>query len=166
MSTMQIVDIVVAVICVIGYAVMIYFKVRGNIVEAVAGLIAAAEATGLCGSEKMAQVVAQLSAMVPAPLKGILSSKLLQEIAQRVFDWMRQYALNYIEAKKLEAEEEQKKKLFEENAETTAAVISELIQLSKEALIEKAESCHIELTGDETKDELIRQIILSILKNC
>lgn len=164
MTTMQIVDIVVAVLCVIGYAVMIYFKVRGNVVEAVAELIAAAETTGLAGSDKMAKVVAELAGMVPAPLKGFLTEKMLQSIAQSIFDRMKQYALNYIEAKKAETEEEQKKRLFEANAETTASVLVELVKMSKEALISRAESKDLVLTGDESKDDLIKMIVLAVLK--
>jgi len=164
MTTMQIVDIVVFVLCIIGYAVLIYFKVRGNLVEAVSELIAAAEKTGLAGSDKMAMVVAQLANMVPAPLKGFLTEKMLQTLAQHIFDWMKQYALNYIEAKKAETEEEQEKKLFEKNAETTANVLVDLIKLSKDALIQKAESRDLVLTGDESKDDLIKMIVLAVLK--
>lgn len=164
MTTMQIVDIVVFVLCIVVYVVMAYFRVRGNVVEMVAELIAAAETTGLAGSEKMAQVVARLAEIVPAPLKGFLTEKMLQSIAQRIFDWMKQYALNYIEAKKEASEEEQKKKLFEKNAETTASVLVELMKLSKDALIARAESCDLSLTGDESKDELIKMIVLAVLK--
>ncbi len=164
MTTMQIIDIVVAALCVVGYGVMFYFKVKGNVVGAVSELIAMAEETGLCGSEKMALVVARLAEMVPAPFKSILSSKLLQAIAQRIFDWMRKYALNYIEAKKQTDAEAALKELYERNAETTATVLTELVKMSKEALIEKAQTCEITITGDESKDELIRMIVLAILK--
>lgn len=164
MSTMEIIDLVVAIICVLGYAAMMYFKVRGDIVGAVSELIAAAEATGLAGSEKMAQVVARLAEMVPVPFKAFLTADTLQRIAQGVFDWMKQYALNYIEAKKEKTEEEQRKKLYEENADTTASLIVDLISLSREALLEKAKTCDITVTGDEEKDELIRKIVIAILE--
>ena len=164
MDTMQIIEIVVCVLCVIGYVVLAYFKVRGNVVEMVSELIAAAEATGLAGSDKMAMVVSKLFELVPAPFKAVLTEKMLQTIAQRIFNWMKQYALNYIEAKKEEDEEKQKQKLFEQNADTTAAVLVDLIKLSKEALIEKAENCNLQLTGNESKDELIKQIVLAVLK--
>ncbi len=164
MTTAQIIDIVIAAVCVIGYAVMLYFKVRGNVVEAVSELIAAAEATGLCGSDKMARVVAELANLVPAPFKAILSEKILQRIAQHIFDWMRQYALNYIESKKQTDAENAQKELYERNAETTAAVLTELVAMSTEALVEKAEACELTITGNESKDELIRMIVLAILK--
>ena len=163
MTTMQIVDIVVFVLCIVGYVVMAYFKVKGNVVEMVSELIAAAETTGLAGSDKMAKVVSELIALVPAPFRTVLSEKMLQNIAQKIFDWMRRYALNYIEAKKEADEEAKKKKLYEQNAETTASVLVDLINLSREALIEKAESCELQLTGDESKDELIRRIVIAVL---
>ena len=164
MTTMQIVDIVVVVLCIIGYVVMAYFKVRGNVVEMVAELIATAEATNLVGSEKMALVVSGLMEIIPAPLKSVLTEQALRKIAQRIFDWMKMYALNYIEAKQLETEEEQEKALFEKNAETTASVLVELMKLSKDALIARAELCDLVLTGDESKDELIKMIVLAVLK--
>lgn len=162
---MKVIDIIVMVLCVIGYAVMAYFKVRGDVIGAVSELIAAAEATGLAGSEKMAQVVSRLAEMVPAPFKTILTQSVLQKIAQAVFDWMREYANNYIEAKKEKDLEEQKKKLYEENAETTAAILVELMKMSRSALIEKAaEQYGIEFDATATKDEIIKAIVLAALK--
>lgn len=162
---MKVIDIIVMVLCVLGYAVMAYFKVRGDVIGAVSELIAAAEATGLAGSEKMAQVVSRLAEMVPAPFKTVLTQSVLQKIAQAVFDWMREYANNYIEAKKEKDLEEQKKKLYEENTETTAAILVELMKMSRNALIEKAaEQYGIEFDTDATKDEIIKAIVLAALK--
>ena len=162
---MKVIDIIVVVLCIIGYAVMVYFKVRGDVIGAVSELIAAAEATGLAGSDKMAQVVSQLAELVPAPFKTVLTQSVLQKIAQKVFDWMREYANNYIEAKKEKDSEEQKKKLYEENAETTAAILAELMKLSRDALLKKAaEQYGIEFESTATNDEIIKAIVLEALK--
>lgn len=162
---MKVIDIIILVVCVIGYAVMAYFKVRGDVVGAVSELIAAAETTGLAGSEKMAQVVSALAAMVPAPLKAILTENVLQKIAQSIFDWMRQYAKNYIEAKKKPDEEAQKKELYEKNAETTAAIVVELMKLSRNVLLQKAaDEYGIEMEPSATKEDIIRAIVLAALK--
>ena len=162
---MKVIDIIVMVICIIGYAVMAYFKVKGDVIGAVSELIAAAEATGLAGGEKMAQVVSELAKMVPAPLKAILSEKVLQKIAQSVFDWMRMYANNYMEAKKEATAEEQAKKLYEENAETTATVIVELMKMSTEALLAKAaEEYGLDMEPETSKEEIIKAIVLAAIK--
>lgn len=161
---MKVFDIVAIVVCVIGYGLMIYFKIRGDLVGSLAELIAAAESTGLVGSEKMAQVVARLAEMVPAPLKGFLTESVLRKLAQGIFDWMKQYALNYIEAKKEKDLEQQEKALFEKNAETTAAIVADLIKLSRNALLEKAASEYgIEADPTASKEELVKAIVLAAL---
>ena len=78
---------------------------------------------------------------------------------------MREYANNYIEAKKEKDSEEQKKKLYEENAETTAAILVELMKLSRDALLKKAaEQYGIEFESTATNDEIIKAIVLEALK--
>ena len=99
MSFVEIADIVLAVACVAIYAVKIYFKIRGNVFEAASELIALAEGTGLDGAEKMALVVEELYNCIPAWLKKIFSRDDLQNIAQGVFNWMKQYAIARAEKK-------------------------------------------------------------------
>lgn len=104
----QIISLCLVILCFAGFGVMLYFKVKGNLFAAVSELIAIAEATNLAGTEKMAQVVSGLMAMVPAPLNKFLTAEKLEILAQYVFDWMRKYADEYMA-----------KKLQEENSKTT-----------------------------------------------
>ena len=161
---MKIFDIIAIVACIIGYGLMIYFKVRGDLVGSLAELIAAAETSGLANSEKMAQVVTRLAEMIPAPLRGFVTESVLRKLAQGIFDWMRAYANNYIEAKKEKDLEEQQKKLYEKNAKTTAAIVAELMKLTRNALLEKAAAEYdIEMEPTASKEDVIKAIVYAAL---
>jgi arginyl-tRNA synthetase len=161
---MEWIDIILVVLCAAIYAVLLYFKVRGNVLGAVSELIALAETTGLTGSEKMAQVVHGLSEKVPAPLKKVLNDQCLENIAQRVFDWMRRYADEYAKTiPQQDTETAQKEAAVEIGAEATAELISELLNLTTSRLKEKAKDYGIALDGLTTKNEIVRAIIMGIL---
>lgn len=162
MSVLEIVNAVIIALCVITYALMLYFKVKGNVVGAVSELIALAEATGLTGKEKMAQVVAALYEKVPRVLKRFLNEERLESIAQWIFDWMRKYADNYIEAN-TKAEEsgdpaEVEQAVAQVNREALADLIAGLFNLTLPMLKAKAEEYGIDTEHLETKREVIRAI--------
>jgi len=113
MDKSMIVNLVLAVLCAAVFGARMYFKTRGSVFEAASQFIAEIEATGLLGSEKMAFVVRQLIALVPVPLKSVFTEERLEELAQEVFDNMKQYALE--RAKKMD----EKKKEEENNAVPT-----------------------------------------------
>ena len=153
----------ITVLCAVAVAFMFYFRVRGNVFGAVCELVAMAEASGLTGPEKMAQVVDGLYDMVPAPLKKILNKVQLERIAQWIFDWMRKYAEEYRKATEgLHDKEEQNEIATDIGTEAAADLIAELFNLTLDALREKAEEYGIDLDGKTTKKEIIKEIILAI----
>ena len=97
MTTSQIVNIVLVVLCAAVYGVSVYFKTRGKAAEAATQFIAEVENSGLIGADKMAFVVSQLYALIPAPLKAVFTEERLQILAQEIFDNMKTYALEYLE---------------------------------------------------------------------
>lgn len=163
---MEILEILVPILCAVFVGLSCYFRVKGNLTVAVAELIATAEASGLTGPEKMDQVVSGLYAMVPAALKKVLNERQLKEIAQFIFDWMRKYALLYMEAQKKDKSMDEEK-LDEQTdiviAEATTALVIELLDLTEAALKEKALSYGVKLEGLETKEDVIKAIIHSAL---
>jgi len=96
MTTAQIINIVLVVLCAAFYGVCIYFKTRGSATEAATQLIADVEQSGMLGKDKMAFVVSQLYDLIPAPLKTVFTVERLQILAQEVFDNMKIYALEYL----------------------------------------------------------------------
>ena len=97
MTTAQIINIVLVVLCAAVYGVSLYFKTRGSAAEAATQFIAEIENSGLIGAEKMAFVVKQLHELIPAPLKVVFTEERLRILAQEVFDNMKKYALEYFE---------------------------------------------------------------------
>lgn len=135
-----------------------YNKTKFELVSYVAELIAVAEKTGLTGSEKMARVVAEMYKKVPNSLKKVLNEKQLEMIAQWIFNWMRRYADAYLDTKqnadKTDIEETLNKKTDTAVAKVTADLIMELMDLTEDALRQKAADYGIDLEGKNTKDEL------------
>lgn len=83
----------------------VYQRAKGNAFGMIAEFIAYAENTGLAGPEKMAMVVNNLYEIIPAPFRVILTRERLREAAQNVYEWMKAYALEYINKKSGEAAE-------------------------------------------------------------
>lgn len=101
MNLYDVLGILAVVLWVVFLVVSLYYKAKGNAVEMIAELIALAEQeAGKTGPEKMDMVVDWLYDYVPAAFRNILSRETLREIAQRVFNWMRRYAVEYLESKK------------------------------------------------------------------
>ena len=158
MNYAQIINIAAYVLCIILFAVMLYFKIRGNVVGAVSELIALAEETGLPGSEKMALVVSKLYEKVPGAFKALLTEEDLAEIAQWVFDWMRKYAVANVDSHgEIESEE-----IKDTNKDLLEDMINRLSSLSIGALKEMAEKLGIDIAG-MSDDEILKAIVLSCL---
>lgn len=156
-------EIIVVVICAITYAFMLYFKVKGNVLGAVSEFIALAEASGLTGAEKMAQVVNSLYERIPAPLKKIFTPDRLEKIAQTIFDWMRKYADEYNSNSK-DGVTKTPEQVREDLAVAAADLITELLKLTVPELKKKAEELGIEIDGKARKDEILRQIVQAVMK--
>ncbi len=107
MTTAQIINIVLIVLCAAVYGVSLYFKTKGSAAEAATQFIAEIENSGLVGPEKMKFVVEQLVEMIPAPLKTVFTAERLQILAQEVFDNMKKYALEYLARMDAEDKQEQ-----------------------------------------------------------
>lgn len=163
MDFISVLEIVVVAVCAITYGFMLFFKVRGNVLGAVSELIALAEASGLTGAEKMAQVVDALYAKIPKALKKIFTPERLQSIAQTIFDWMRKYADEYntnTEAGITKTPDEVKTDV----AVAAADLAIELLKLTVPELKKKAEEYGVELDGLTRKDDILRAIIEAVLK--
>jgi len=79
--------------------VFLYYRTRGNVAAMVVEFIALAEQTGKPGPEKMDMVVEALYKYIPVAFRGILTRERLRAMAQDAFDWMKTYALEYLEGK-------------------------------------------------------------------
>lgn len=163
MDFFSVLEIVIVVICAITYGFMLFFKVKGNVLGAVSELIALAEASGLPGAEKMAQVVDALYNKIPAPLKKIFTPERLEKIAQTIFDWMRKYANEY-SAKNENGETKTVEEIKVDMAVAAADLVAELMKLTVAELKEKAGEYGVELTGLTRKDDIMRAIIEAVLK--
>jgi len=162
MDTNEILEIAFMILAIAAYALMLYFRVRGDVVEAVSEFIAMAEATGMTGKEKMALVVSKMYQIVPVPLKKILSEERLEVIAQSIFDWMRKYADTYKKSKE-ETEDPQKAKSDAEQALLTD-MISTLLGMTVSELKDKAAEYGIEIDTEKTRLEITRRIVQELLK--
>lgn len=165
MTNHEIVQIVLTVLCAIGYGIMFYYKVRGNVFAAVSELIAKAEELDFTGSEKMSTVVCGLYDMIPKPLRTVFTTERLEVIAQFIFDWMRRYADEYIETlKACQSENVDESTAVEEaNYEIIAEMITELLNLTVAALKEKASTYGVDIEGLSTKKEIIEAIVKALL---
>lgn len=165
MNVFDILEIVIVALCAITYGFMLYFKVKGNVLGAVSELIALAEETGLAGSEKMDKVVDELYEKVPGPLKRVLNKECLEKIAQTIFDWMRRYTTEY--QKKQQEASVPVKSEEETKAEMVAAaadLISELLKLTVAELKDKANEYGVELNGATRRDDIVKAILVELLK--
>lgn len=108
MTVQDIIAIVSVVFDIAIIVAMFYYQAKGDVLGIVSQLIAVAEQTGKPGTEKMAFVVDAMYQKLPAPFRGILSKEKLQIIAQSIFDWTRQYTLEYLASKAKQQYKEEK----------------------------------------------------------
>ena len=164
MNVFDILEIVIVALCAITYGFMLYFKVKGNVLGAVSELIALAEETGLAGSEKMAKVVDELYEKVPGPLKRVLNKDCLEKIAQTIFDWMRRYTTEYQKKQEAPAPAKSEEETKAEMVAAAADLISELLKLTVADLKVKANECGVELNGATRRDDIVKAILVELLK--
>lgn len=164
MNVFDILEIVIVALCATTYGFMLYFKVKGNILGAVSELIALAEETGLAGSEKMARVVDALYEKVPGPLKKILNKTCLEKMAQTIFDWMRRYTDEYQKKQEAPAPPKSEEETKAEMVAAAADLISELLKLTVADLKTKANECGVELNGATRRDDIVKAIMVELLK--
>ena len=107
MNPYDVLGILAVVLWVIFLVVSLYYRAKGNAVEMIAELIALAEQEAeATGPEKMDMVVNWLSSYIPAAFRGILTKARLRVVAQKVFDWVRRYAMEYLAKKQKPPEDE------------------------------------------------------------
>ena len=164
MNVFDILEIVIVALCAITYGFMLYFKVKGNVLGAVSELIALAEETGLAGSEKMAKVVDELYEKVPGPLKRVLNKDCLEKIAQTIFDWMRRYTTEYQKKQEAPAPAKSEEETKAEMVAAAADLISELLKLTVADLKAKANEYGVELNGATRRDDIVKAILVELLK--
>ena len=159
MDYVEIINIVAYVLCVVLFALALFFRVKGKTVGAVSELIAMAESTELLGHEKMALVVSNLYDRVPAAFRGILTKEVLEKIAQGIFDWMRKYANAFVAANTDGSGNE----LTETNAELMDALVQRLVALSPVALRGIAISLGVDVAGMSDED-VVKAILVACFK--
>ena len=164
MNVFDILEIVIVALCAITDGFMLYFKVKGNVLGAVSELIALAEETGLAGSEKMAKVVDELYEKVPGPLKRVLNKECLEKIAQTIFDWMRRYTTEYQKKQEAPAPAKSEEETKAEMVAAAADLISELLKLTVADLKAKANEYGVELNGATRRDDIVKAILVELLK--
>ena len=164
MNVFDILEIVIVALCAITYGFMLYFKVKGNVLGAVSELIALAEETGLAGSEKMAKVVDELYEKVPGPLKRVLNKECLEKIAQTIFDWMRRYTTEYQKKQEASVPVKSEEETKAEMVAAAADLISELLKLTVADLKAKANEYGVELNGATRRDDIVKAILVELLK--
>ena len=164
MNVFDILEIVIVALCAITYGFMLYFKVKGNVLGAVSELIALAEETGLAGSEKMAKVVDELYEKVPGPLKRVLNKECLEKIAQTIFDWMRRYTTEYQKKQEAPAPAKSEEETKAAMVAAAADLISELLKLTVADLKAKANEYGVELNGATRRDDIVKAILVELLK--
>lgn len=165
MEIMNVVALCLAVICSVVIGVMLYFKVRGNVFAVVSELIALAEATGLTGVEKMDQVVLGLYDLVPKPFRSILTLPRLEAIAQGIFNWMRRYADEYRKQLENISPEQSEQDIAQTvGIEVTAALIADLLALTRDGLKQKALEYGVDSYELTTKHDYIEAIVKAMLQ--
>ena len=165
MDTMNGITMILVVLCSVAIGVMLYFKVKGNVFAVVSELIAIAESTGLTGVEKMDQVVEGLYALVPKAFRGILTISKLESIAQYIFDWMRKYADEYRAKLETKVPEQSVQDVVQTvGIEATAALIADLLALTRDNLKQKAQEYGVDSFELTTKHDYIEAIVKAILQ--
>ena len=162
---MDIFDCIVALLGITYVLLNCYNKTKSELLLSVAELIAAAEETGLTGAEKMAGVVAVLREKVPKFLRKVLNEKQLEMVTQWIFNWMRRYALAYMNALQKDNKEDANEQMNAVLVEAATDLLLELMNMTEDALLDMAVKKGIDLNGAETKDDVVRALVVSVLES-
>ena len=84
--------IIFALLSVAGVFVSYFFSVKAKVYAATEDAVNNAEQDDKSAEEKMAFAVEQIYSIIPAVAKPFFSKKLIQEIVQRAFDKIEEYA--------------------------------------------------------------------------
>lgn len=104
------------------FVVLFYIYTKSTMYNRIPELIAFVEKKDISGKEKMQLVVSCIKSLIPKFLKIALNDKVIEHIAQNLYDYMHEYAENYI---LYLANEEDKKELERiRNEELTNNTIS------------------------------------------
>lgn len=95
-----ILNVALIILSIVLAGVTYYLDTKRKIQEKVNGEIDAAEDTGKKDKEKMAYVVEQLKAIVPKALRFLFTDKVLENIVQKAFDVIENYAQKQVDKKK------------------------------------------------------------------
>lgn len=159
MNVDNIIAIASFALTVIIFAWGLYQRVKGKATASVSALIAFAEQTGLPGKEKMAQVVSELHEMIPSPYKQFVTQESLEKLAQWIFDYMKKYALAYIDTH----DNQNANAYHEVNDSLAADFVKQLSSLGTVGLKELAVKLGVEVSGKEDSD-IIKDIVLMLLE--
>ena len=84
-----------------GFTVIaLFYKIRNNIIQYATQFIALIEEdTNLTGSEKMDMVISWIKDLIPRIFTVVFNDTVIRAIAQSIYDDMKKYKDNYIQAK-------------------------------------------------------------------
>ena len=99
--------------------------------------------------------------MVPGIFKGFLTEEKLTDIAQWIFDWMRKYAIAYINSHE-NPEEPDMGEINDTSHALLEDMINRLSAMGGEALKEHAIKLGLNVEG-KSEDEVLKEIILTIM---
>ena len=154
----SIISIVSLALTVIIFAWSLYEKTKGDATASVSALIAMAESTGLTGPEKMAMVVDRLYERIPVVFKRILSKQALETLAQWIFDYMKKYAVAYVDS-----HTDKPEAIHDVNVELANDFVAQLNNLGDAGLRKMAEGLGIETTGMST-NQVISAILTALVE--
>ena len=154
----SIISIVSLVLTVVIFIWSLYEKTKGDATASVSAFIAMAETTGLTGKEKMAMVVAKLYEKIPPIFKRILTQEALEFIAQWIFDYMKKYAIAYVDS-----HTDDPGAIHDVNKELAADLVAQLNGLGDVGLKALAEKIGLDVTGMET-DQMVAAILAAFME--
>ena len=155
--------IAAVLVCSAAYLVL-YYSVKNELISLIPEYICEAESIGKHGDEKMMHVVCRLSRTVPFALKPILSDEKLRIMAQKAFGWIESYAEKNVEAmrKSIKAKEEQR--IIAENADAAVSLLLSVLDMDAEQLMKTAQEVGVNIYSDMARDEVVRSVIIAMLR--
>lgn len=99
-NIMQYINIILTIISIAIALLAVYTKVKSNIIEAIIKFIKEAETKELSGAEKMQLVISWIKDVTPRLFQLIFTDAILKEIAQNIYNDMKEYRDNYIRSNK------------------------------------------------------------------
>ena len=85
-------NIIITIVSIIIALVAVAYKVKSNFIAQISKFIADAQDLELTGPEKMEYVISWIKDIIPRLFKVIFNDKTLNQIAQNIYDDMKEYA--------------------------------------------------------------------------